>query len=60
MTDSAWLRPSRPLVIAHRGHSLEVPENTIAAYRRAIELGTETIEADVNMTRDGHLVMIHD
>jgi glycerophosphoryl diester phosphodiesterase len=55
-----WLRPSRPLIIAHRGHSLEVPENTTEAYRRAIELGTEMIEADVNISRDGQLVMMHD
>src|SRR4029077_13226655 len=55
-----WLRPTRPLIIAHRGHSLEVPENTIAAYERAIELGAEMIEADVNISRDGRLVMMHD
>lgn len=55
-----WLRPTRPLVIAHRGHSLEVPENTTEAYRRAIELGAEMIEADVNISRDGRLVMMHD
>jgi glycerophosphoryl diester phosphodiesterase len=51
---------SRPLVIAHRGHSIDVPENTLAAYRRAIELGTGMIECDVNRTADGQLVMIHD
>lgn len=55
-----WLVPNRPIVIAHRGHSIEVPENTIEAYRRAVELGTQMIECDVNMTRDGQLVMIHD
>ena len=55
-----WLRPTRPLIIAHRGHSLEVPENTTEAYRRAIELGAEMIEADVNISRDGRLVMMHD
>ena len=55
-----WLRRSRPLIIAHRGHSLEVPENTTEAYRRAIELGAEMIEADVHISRDGRLVMMHD
>ena len=55
-----WLRPTRPLIIAHRGHSLEAPENTTTAYRRAIELGAEMIEADVNISRDGRLVMMHD
>jgi len=60
MSANPWLRAERPLVIAHRGHSIEVPENTLEAYRRAIELGAEMIECDVNMTRDGELVMIHD
>jgi glycerophosphoryl diester phosphodiesterase len=60
MTANAWLRPACPLVIAHRGHSIDVPENTLEAYRRAVEIGTEMIECDVNMTRDGVLVMIHD
>ena len=55
-----WLRPTRPLIIAHRGHSVEAPENTTRAYRRAIELGAEMIEADVNISRDGRLVMMHD
>jgi glycerophosphoryl diester phosphodiesterase len=60
MTANPWLNRSRPLSIAHRGHSIAVPENTREAYRRAIELGIEMIECDVNMTRDGELVMIHD
>ncbi len=60
MTINPWLRPERPLMIAHRGHSIAVPENTLESYRRAIELGVEMIECDVNMTRDGQLVMIHD
>jgi glycerophosphoryl diester phosphodiesterase len=55
-----WRRRDRPLAIAHRGHSLEAPENTFAAYRRAIQLGVGMIEADVNITRDGQLAMIHD
>jgi glycerophosphoryl diester phosphodiesterase len=60
VTANPWLSPAKPLVIAHRGHSIEVPENTLEAYRRAIELGTGMIECDVNRTRDGQLVMIHD
>jgi glycerophosphoryl diester phosphodiesterase len=60
MFDNAWRRVGRPLTIAHRGHSIEFPENTHEAYRRAIELGVEMIECDVNITRDGHLVMMHD
>lgn len=60
MSTNPWLRADRPLVIAHRGESIAVPENTLEAYRRAIELGAEMIEADVNITKDGRLVMIHD
>jgi glycerophosphoryl diester phosphodiesterase len=60
VTPNPWLMASRPLVIAHRGHSIDVPENTLEAYRRAIELGTGMIECDVNRTADGQLVMIHD
>jgi glycerophosphoryl diester phosphodiesterase len=60
MTANPWIGRPQPLIIAHRGHSIAVPENTLQAYRRAIELGVEMIECDVNMTRDGVLVMIHD
>src|SRR5690349_19721454 len=60
MSANPWIGRDRPLIIAHRGHSIEVPENTLEAYRRAIDLGVEMIECDVNMTRDGELVMIHD
>jgi glycerophosphoryl diester phosphodiesterase len=60
MSTNPWLREHRPLAIAHRGHSIAHPENTLEAYRKAIELGIEMIECDVNVTRDGKLVMIHD
>jgi glycerophosphoryl diester phosphodiesterase len=49
-----------PILIAHRGGSLEAPENTIASFRHAIELGMRYVELDVQMTRDGELVVIHD
>lgn len=55
-----WIRPERPLIIAHRGFSTIAPENTMRAYELAVEAGTEMIEADVNITKDGALVMIHD
>ena len=60
MSTNPWLREYRPLSVAHRGHSIAYPENTLEAYRKAIELGIEMIECDVNITRDGKLVMIHD
>jgi glycerophosphoryl diester phosphodiesterase len=55
-----WLRAARPAVIAHRGDSLLAPEQTLVAYRLAVERGAEMIEADVHRTRDGRLVMLHD
>jgi glycerophosphoryl diester phosphodiesterase len=60
MSVNPWLRDYRPLSVAHRGHSIAYPENTLEAYRKAIELGVEMIECDVNVTRDGKLVMMHD
>jgi glycerophosphoryl diester phosphodiesterase len=50
----------RPRVIAHRGASGTRPENTLAAFRRAVELGAPMIELDVQRTRDGRAVVIHD
>ncbi len=49
-----------PLVIAHRGGSGVAPENTLEAFRRAIDAGADAIELDVRLTRDGHLAVIHD
>lgn len=50
----------RPLVIAHRGASGSHPENTLPAFLRAIELGSDLVELDLRMTKDGHVVVIHD
>ncbi|MEV0973340.1 glycerophosphodiester phosphodiesterase [Microtetraspora glauca] len=52
--------PNRPLIIAHRGNSLLAPEQTMAAYRAAAELGADMIEADVRRSRDGVLLLMHD
>ncbi|MBD0844538.1 glycerophosphodiester phosphodiesterase [Streptomyces sp. TRM68416] len=49
-----------PTVIAHRGASAYAPENTLAAVDKAAELGVDWIENDVQRTRDGELVVIHD
>ena len=49
-----------PWVIAHRGDSAEVAEHTLTAYVAAIETGADGLECDVRMTRDGHLVCVHD
>jgi glycerophosphoryl diester phosphodiesterase len=48
------------LVVAHRGASAYAPENTMEAYRMAVEMGADAIELDVHLTRDGQLAVIHD
>jgi glycerophosphoryl diester phosphodiesterase len=48
------------LVIAHRGASAELPENTLPAFERAIEVGADAIELDVHADREGRLVVTHD
>jgi len=49
-----------PLVIAHRGDSAHRPENTLAAFASALEIGAAIAEFDVHLTRDGEVVVIHD
>ena len=49
-----------PLVIAHRGASAAAPENTIAAFERALTDGADAIQLDVHLSRDDHPVVIHD
>lgn len=49
-----------PLIIAHRGDSSHAPENTLAAFRRAIDAGADGIELDVRLSRDGVAVVCHD
>jgi glycerophosphoryl diester phosphodiesterase len=46
-------------VIAHRGAHQGIPENTLAAYRRAIDLGCDFVEVDLRTTSDGEIVSIH-
>ena len=48
------------LVVAHRGASQVAPENTMEAFRKAVEAGAEAIELDVHLTADGELAVIHD
>ena len=45
---------------AHRGFSGKYPENTMLAFKKALEAGADGIELDVQMTKDGQVVVIHD
>jgi glycerophosphoryl diester phosphodiesterase len=55
-----FLAAERVLGVAHRGASRYAPENTLAAFRRALEHGAPAVEADVQRTKDDRLVVIHD
>ncbi|MGD2206468.1 MAG: glycerophosphodiester phosphodiesterase family protein [Anaerolineae bacterium] len=46
--------------IAHRGASAYEPENTLRAFERAIDMGATMLELDVHLSRDGHVIVIHD
>lgn len=48
------------LNIAHRGFSGKYPENTMLAFKKAVEIGADGIELDVHFSKDGQLVIIHD
>lgn len=47
-------------IFAHRGYSGKYPENTMLAFEKAIEVGVDGIELDVQLTKDGEIVIIHD
>lgn len=51
--------PERPLIFAHRGAKAVAPENTIPAFLKAIELGADGVELDIQFSADGALVVIH-
>src|SRR5262245_29913588 len=50
----------KPLLVAHRGASGYAPEHTLAAYQLAIEQGADFVEQDLQITKDGHFVCLHD
>jgi glycerophosphoryl diester phosphodiesterase len=50
----------RPVVVAHRGSSFRAAEHTLGAYVHALDSGADALECDVRLTRDGHLVCVHD
>ncbi|MFO7815546.1 MAG: glycerophosphodiester phosphodiesterase family protein [Halanaerobiales bacterium] len=49
-----------PTIIAHRGASNIAPESTEAAFIKAVEMGTDYVEADIHRTKDGKIVVLHD
>ena len=51
---------NRPLVLGHRGSSKRAPENTLPAFRQALEDGANGIELDVHLCQDGEIVVMHD
>lgn len=55
-----WRDVDWPVSLAHRGASAGAPENTLEAYRLAVESGVGGLELDVHMTRDGEIVVMHD
>ena len=59
MSEYAFLSPM-PRVIAHRGDSHNYPENTLPAFRSAVEMGIDVVETDIHITKDGVLVIWHD
>ena len=50
---------TKPLVWAHRGASGYAPENTLAAFQKAVDLGADGVELDIQLTKDDQIVVIH-
>lgn len=57
---ASWWPVDRPLLLAHRGASHAAPQNTLAAFRLAADLGADGVELDVHLSADGVPVVIHD
>ena len=60
MTRHPWARAARALVFGHRGGSRLAPENTLAAFDRAVAEGADGLELDVRLSRDGEVMVCHD
>lgn len=58
--DSAAVAMTAPRLIAHRGASHDAPENTLAAIQLAWKQGADGVEVDLHLTKDNHVVCIHD
>ena len=60
LTPSATMQGPRKVLIAHRGASAYAPEHTLPAYRLALEQGADYVEQDLQVSKDGVLVCLHD
>ena len=49
-----------PLVYAHRGASAYAPENTLLSFQKAVDMNADGVELDIQLTKDGEIVVIHD
>ncbi len=49
-----------PIAFAHRGGALDAPENSMAAFQSAVNIGYRYLETDVHLTSDGHVIAFHD
>lgn len=58
--EKSFFNHNRPLVIAHQGGELLAPSNTMASFENAANMGVDVLETDIHITKDGHLVTIHD
>ena len=59
MNEKNFLNPL-PRVVAHRGDSINYPENTLPAFLSAVKMNIDIVETDVHLTKDGVLVIWHD
>src|SRR3712207_9306678 len=55
-----WIQKRAPLNIAHQGGEDEFPSNTLYAFRKAVRAGADMLELDIGVTRDGHVIVMHD
>ncbi|MDH2444648.1 glycerophosphodiester phosphodiesterase family protein [Amnibacterium sp. CER49] len=60
MTRTGFFDGPLPRILAHRGLTLDAPENSVAAFRAALEAGATHLETDVRATADGEAVLVHD
>ncbi|MFN2135450.1 MAG: glycerophosphodiester phosphodiesterase [Candidatus Promineifilaceae bacterium] len=60
MADNVWLSAVEPLIIAHRGASAHATENSLDACALAVDHAADGVEVDVQLTRDGRVVLMHD